>query len=203
MGHSSREAEKVVATTRPEKLLLLFWCVLALLPSHPLETSSRSPPASLRGGVLTQERLNFSFQLLWCGRANGLDHWYGNYTFESPHNLCPTCENMKRCPDAAFYISPFKYWESESAKLGAWGEQGGRWTGQNFSNQSCGLLRLQEKGPLSTRSTPIRFNLFYFITLSQAAVSLPSPLICLSLSVFLTPGSFLRFRMHNLRELAQ
>lgn len=32
---------------------------------------------------------------------------------------------MKRCPDAAFDTSPFKSWESKSAKLGAWGEQAG------------------------------------------------------------------------------
>lgn len=166
------------------------------------KTSFRSPPASAWGGVLTQEHLNFSFQLLWCRHANGLHHRYGNCIFESPHTLCPTCVQLWK--DTQMLLSTSSILRPGKVKVLNWEHgENKRAGGPGRTSQTRELLRLQEIGPLSTRSTPIRLNLFSFITLSQAAVSLPSPLICLSLSVFLTSSSFLRFRMHNLRELAQ
>lgn len=185
-------------------MLLLFWCVLALLPSHPLK---RPHP-----GVLL--------------RLHGEESWHSNaWTFHFNYSgadtlmtfiiamaTAPLSSHIISVPhgqiwkDAQMLLSTPVLLSPGKVKVLNW-EHGENkqvwWSGQNFSNQSCGLLRLQEKGPLSICSTPIRLNLFYFITLSQAAVSLPRPLICLLLSVFLTPGPFLRFRMHNLGELAQ
>lgn len=156
MGHSSREAEKVVATTRPEKLLLLFWCVLALLPSHPLETSSRSPPASLGGGVLTQERLNFSFQLLWCGRANGLDHATAPL---SPHII--SVPHVKIWKDAQMLLSTSVLLSTGKVKVLNWehGENKGA-VGPGRTSQTrvvgcCGCRRkdLFQLAPLQSDST--------------------------------------------------